>query len=428
MMKTLILLAGMLLGMATTGCYAGTLQAGAAKVDITPAQDAFPFYGHVNYTGVHDPLYARAVVLSDGTKKVAFVVLDEGFVPEPQQTLAMVSKASEIPESNIILAATHTHSTLLSNYFGEASPILKKQITHIQQGAVTALQQAMNTMQDATVAFGRTKAYVNTNNGEMAQSKDGYDPDGVSDKTLDVVKISDRHNKNIALLVNYASHAEVMFKSITKDGGAEITGDLPGVTANYLEQAPSGAPVVLYTAGSEGDQLPLFKSVQRSPLLGNVDEGIGGWTLLDVQARRLATSVLSLLPTLNTLKNEEILNGAAGSVALPGQRAKRNHETGKVTITKSRDVNVPIVTLKIGDLNFVAVGADIASSIGIHIREQMPDPDHTVLITMLAGHVGYILDDKAYDHPGHGVVGSKVQPGYAKQLLSENIYNLLEKM
>src|SRR5690606_13990747 len=46
------------------------LRAGAAKVDVTP--ETLPG----NYEGVLDPLYARAIVVADGTTSAALISID----------------------------------------------------------------------------------------------------------------------------------------------------------------------------------------------------------------------------------------------------------------------------------------------------------------------------------------------------------------
>src|SRR2546430_749904 len=56
----------------------GALQAGAARVDITPAADAaLSMSGYASrkegFKGIHDHIYARAIVLSDGSGLAAIV-------------------------------------------------------------------------------------------------------------------------------------------------------------------------------------------------------------------------------------------------------------------------------------------------------------------------------------------------------------------
>jgi neutral ceramidase len=60
-----------------------TLRAGAARVEITPPAGG-PMAGYFHErrsTGVLDPLYARALVLDDGTWRIGIVAVDAIALP-----------------------------------------------------------------------------------------------------------------------------------------------------------------------------------------------------------------------------------------------------------------------------------------------------------------------------------------------------------
>jgi hypothetical protein len=84
------------------------LKAGAAKVDVTPAESELP----KNYEGIWDHIYSRAIVIGDGETKAALLTLDAGGTPE--QLWQNVTKRAEaelrIPAKNILMTATHSHS------------------------------------------------------------------------------------------------------------------------------------------------------------------------------------------------------------------------------------------------------------------------------------------------------------------------------
>jgi hypothetical protein len=88
-------------------------QAGFATADITPPvgwRRAGSYTEFVS-TGVHDPLYAKAMVLAQGDTVLALVGNDLCSVPR-ELTQAARQKASAktgIPAANIIITATHTH-------------------------------------------------------------------------------------------------------------------------------------------------------------------------------------------------------------------------------------------------------------------------------------------------------------------------------
>src|ERR1022692_4215181 len=54
------------------------LKVGAAKIDVTPAESELP----KTYDGVLDKLYARAIVVDNGTISAAVITLDAGGIPD----------------------------------------------------------------------------------------------------------------------------------------------------------------------------------------------------------------------------------------------------------------------------------------------------------------------------------------------------------
>src|SRR3954466_10833379 len=93
---------------------AATLKAGVGRSDVTPPT-GFYTMGYVRSdsvaNGQHTRLYARAIVLEQGGKKLALVATDLGFTPggltvEVGKKLA----ARGFDERNILISASHTHS------------------------------------------------------------------------------------------------------------------------------------------------------------------------------------------------------------------------------------------------------------------------------------------------------------------------------
>ena len=91
------------------------MRAGRSRIDITPAEGV-PMGGYVARTkgaeGIHDPLFARALVLDDGEGRVALVsadlcALDVAVAREVRQCIA---QRTGIPADHVLLALTHTHA------------------------------------------------------------------------------------------------------------------------------------------------------------------------------------------------------------------------------------------------------------------------------------------------------------------------------
>lgn len=409
---------------------AGRLQAGAARVSITPPASEFPYSvpREKDFVGVHDDLYVRTLALDDGRGRALVVSIDVTTVPNPDGLLAAVAAASGVPAGRIMVLATHTHNVPLVFFHGEiTNPAQTREMQRITAAAAAAGKEAVAALRPARIAWARGKAFVNTNNGEEAGRKGWYEADAASDKSLDVVRVTDLAGKPVAAMLTYASHAEVMFRSVSKDGGYEVTGDLPGATARLVEGQPDGAPVVLFAAGAEGDQLPLFKSLQPAARLPAADEGAAGWGLLDVQARRLASAALDTMATMPAGRDDVSIAMDEGAAVCPGQHYDVERPSGRILgVTDTAPVSIPLATLRLGDFAVAAVGADLASDLGLAIRKGSPVA-HTTVVTMLAGAVGYVLNDGAFVTPGHGALGSPVKPGCAGPALTRDVARMLSR-
>lgn len=405
---------------------AADLRAGAGKVSITPPADVFPYQAgrEKPIVGVHDDVFARAVILDDGEHRVAIVSVEVTTIPAPEVFRKAVAEAAGVSPDNLLLTATHTHSVPLAFFHSpEPSAVEQREIDRARNGAVAAAKAAAAHLEPARIAFGRGEAFVNTNNGEQAGLKGWYDPKGSSDKSLDLVRLVGESGQPLAVLVNYANHAEVMFRSVTKDGGYEVTGDLPGAVSRILEGQGKAAPVVLFTAGAEGDQLPLFKSLQPDAELPGTDEGAAGWALLDLQARRLSVAALNTLGDMGPGATRARIGVASVEISCPGQRYQRDPQGGAPTRTDTPPVAISVSVIRIGDIVLAGVGADIASDIGKTIKAASP-LRQTMVVTMTAGSVGYVLNDDSYRQPGHGAMGSPVKPGCAGPALAEGVARL----
>src|SRR3954451_17636638 len=97
-----------------TTASAATLQAGVGRSDVTPPTGFYKM-GYVRSDAVargqHTRLYARALVLEEGGRKLALVATDLGFTPGGM-TLEVGKRlaARGFDERNIVISASHTHS------------------------------------------------------------------------------------------------------------------------------------------------------------------------------------------------------------------------------------------------------------------------------------------------------------------------------
>lgn len=402
----------------------GSLRAGAAKADISPTKDMLPMTAGQLFSSVHDPIYARALVLDNGTTKVALISLDLTEVLGGDDLVKAITDELKIPTQNLILDATHDHNAPGSGG-GKVTDPLAPYYAIYKKAVVEAARQANANLQPARVGFGTGKAYVNTNRDEKlgAGYHMGYWPEGPSDKTVAVMEVTNAAGDPIAIYANYAVHGVVMFRTHTQDGQIQITGDLPGWTANYVDDHFKNA-VTLWTPGAAGDQNPLFQGDYNQDGPDVHDEGAGAWALLDVQSRRLGEEIVRVTKSIQNTTDRVVLWGAQTSVTCPGQvRAEpaargggggyRAPDPATVKMKDADPVVIPLALLMVNDIAVAGVSGEVFTEIGEHLKQQSLF-DHTFMVTLLPNRVEYIPTDKAYLLPSEKAVGNRIKPGCAE--------------
>jgi hypothetical protein len=91
-----------------------TLRAGAAQIDITPGLGAHlcGYFNDRRAKDIHDPLHAKAIVISNGDTTLGFVICDLIVVPGAVAgaAKAIIEQRLGIPPANVLIAGTHTHT------------------------------------------------------------------------------------------------------------------------------------------------------------------------------------------------------------------------------------------------------------------------------------------------------------------------------
>jgi hypothetical protein len=221
---------------------AAELQAGAAKVDITPPI-GFAMWGYgarhdMPSVGVLDPLQARALVLAAGQEKIALVSLDLGRAPTRQSTAAIRAKVKVAGIEHVFLVASHTHHgpvLELDNWPDPAHSYvrqLEQKLSEVILAAAQALRPARLALASKEVPFNR--------------NRHSRRPDQPVDRELLVLRVEDADGKPIAHAINFAAHATMQGSRILK-----FSADYPGALAAWVEKE-THAPC-LFLQGAAGD-------------------------------------------------------------------------------------------------------------------------------------------------------------------------------
>jgi hypothetical protein len=420
----------------------GTLQAGAAKVDITPAPDAaLPMSGYAGrkegFKGIHDHIYARAIVLSDGSRQAAILTWELIGIPTPiwDELSQRIARETGIQPEYLLLAAVHDHSAPAPfGMYGNNSPKSAVYTKHLEELTIQAIRQAKAKLQPVTIGIGTAKAYVNINRREYSPKNGwelGYNPEGPSDKTVTVIRFNTLSGKPIALLINYAVHAVVM-----GDENYQITGDLAGATSRYVENHYSGKPeyaprsdagpalrlnpeeatgdvVALWTSGAAGDQNPVSEARGSDFTLVNA---LG--QILGEAAVRAANFIRTMDRARLWAKQEEIT--CPGRKLEPGPRHRNEYKW-----EDSDPVNIRLSLLMVNNIALAGVSGEVFTLINRRLEKESPF-SHTVMITHANGSSGYIPDDSAFDQVSYEITTSHLKPGCAENGIVNGFLNLMQ--
>ncbi|MBI5085389.1 MAG: neutral/alkaline non-lysosomal ceramidase N-terminal domain-containing protein [Acidobacteria bacterium] len=221
-----------------------------------------PMYGYANRkcgdsNGVHDPLMAKALVLSTGEARLAIVTADIGSVVSEKLRQEVSSKLG-IPL--LLLAASHTHSgpQFLPREGSPAPP--SPYLAELEQKIFGVVEAASKSMFPARLSAGRGSIQLGYNRlllREDGRARALFDnleriPYGPVDPEFLLLRVEDAQGNPRALLVHYATHAVVLGPSNCK-----FSADYPGVMKARIETALPGVEA-MFVQGAAGDINPLF--------------------------------------------------------------------------------------------------------------------------------------------------------------------------
>jgi hypothetical protein len=184
---------------------------GFAKRDITPERPT-PMWGYGERhaalsTGVHDPLFAKAVVIDIGTEKLAIVGLDLGRAPTNDMMVRIrESIKAESGVGLVMISGSHTHHgpvIELLDQPGKGKGSFDDAVAYardLEAKLVAVIGAAAVDARDAKMGWGAKPVAMNRNRHSKLEPKP-------VDNELGLIRFDDLAGKPIALVVNYAAHA-----------------------------------------------------------------------------------------------------------------------------------------------------------------------------------------------------------------------------
>ena len=417
------------------------LRVGAAKVDVTPSPSQLPR----NYLGVLDHVYARAIVLDSGATRAALVTVDAGMISDAiwQAVTREVDTALHIPSANVLLTATHTHSVPGPPPADYAMKI------------VEAVRLAGQKLVPARVGYGTGESYINVNR-QITDPKtgkwwEGPNREGPSDKTVAVLKFESLTGEPLAVYFNYAVHGVIAGQL------DQISGDIPGASERYVEDAFGGSVVAVWSTGASGDQNPIYfqqtydlrdirikdyakRGVDISNAMPPGGEGLDrhnpAVARLMAQQRQMVSSmgqflgeeVLYVMRNIDRTDTDVRLFGDQKTIQCPGRERTNDGRAGSEgTYKDAAPVDIRLSLLQVGDAMIGAVNAEVFNPIAQRLKRESPFKA-TMMATLTNGAArsGYIPDDASYGKYTFEVLSSRLQPGCAESSIVNGLLDLID--
>jgi len=408
------------------------MKVGVSTVNITPPIGV-PLAGYSGRKegsiGIHDDLYAKAIVWDDGNTEAALVRcdllgLEREFVEE---TRRIIEADVGIKRKNVMIACTHTHSGPVTN---PLIPDLKAWMNVLSGKIKGAVAEAHRNMKEARIGFNRGSV-----EGIVINRRK---PGGPVDTEVGVIRIDDENGDPMAVLVNYSCHAVVLGPD-----NLFISADYPGYLMSFLE-SNLGIPA-LFINGACGDINPFDKLAaaimkkggniynrrngrfEEAKRLGSMIGAealklfLGTETEGDLDLKTASNDVkipLSDLPSLEEAEkmlreNEELLkkliDGKRGVAQMYRTASAISHAKRLIQYIRSGENARPaeIQAFKIGDGGLIGLPGEIFVEIGMNIKKQS-SLKYTFICELANDSIGYVPTKEAFAEPGYEVGVAKM--------------------
>jgi hypothetical protein len=445
------------------------IYAGATQVDITPKEAGYPHYRGPS-EGVHDPLYAKALVFREGDQQIALVVCDLLWIERELSSKVRLSVAekTDIPYSNILISGTHTHTgpayhANIRELTGALRPPFDRQRDLGEDGyaswLVGRITKAITDASNAAIKVnletgtgsaegisfnrrffmhdGKVRTNAGVGNPEIIRSV------GPIDSEVGIIllrRASD--NSPLASLTNFAVHADTF-------GGTAFSADYPGFLAKVLTEEFGNDFISVFGAGTCGDLNHV--DVQSKKRLSSEDIGL---KLAEVVKEKISHLVRIDRPFVGVLteyvyappqkytpeeldwankeegnplyEESEILERRRRLKIRSLERIRRTEAVPPTVGTEEWKLPLEVQVFRIGeDVAIVGLPGEVFVELGLAIKKASPFKT-TLIIELTNSHIAYVPTLKAFSQGGYETVNSRLAPGGGELMVASAIRMLNE--
>lgn len=405
---------------------AGSLQAGAASVDITPPKEMLPIAVNGGFNArflekITDPLHVKAIALSDGETTIILCTIDSCVIDRKLMDAAK-TRASEktgVPTSRMCVSATHAHSApaTVGVHGTDAVPEYR---VFLEDRLTKALIESTENMvpAEAGYAVGQCPEWVHCRRWLMkpgtaltvpftgrsvnrAQMNPGHSnpnkikPTGPRDTAVTVLAIRTADHQPIAVYANYSTHYA---------GAPNISADYFGVFGNEMRRLLGGDEdfVGIMSNGTSGDANCINYHLKKRRKFTHVMVGkdvaqvafeayknIDFDSDLEIEAAEATLTLDVRMPTENEVAQaREFLKKEVGDELPRGMPEVYARET--VLIAEAPPTReLKLQAYRIGDLGIATIPCETYGITGLTIKKNSP-LDPTLVVSLANGWYGYL--------------------------------------
>jgi neutral ceramidase len=433
---------------------ADDLKIGSASVKITPPQGT-PMAGYYfdrGADGVHNDLFAKAVVFAKDGVKAALVTCD--LIAAPEYLVKKIREAAEkqtgIKGDYIMISATHSHTgpvipSKMSGYSEQKNKIHEKYLNDLPgliaesiklaNASLTIAKASVGTGYEETISFNRRffmkDGTVGWNPGKLNPAI--IKPAGPIDPQVYVLYAETADGKPISTYVNFALHLDNV-------GGTEISADVPYTVSSILAKMKGSEMVTLYANGCCGN-INHLNVKSKDPQKGH-DEAKRIGTVLSGEVLKTYTRLQSFTIDKIAAKKEiiylpladvrqEELPAAKEVISRQGKpdapkfiELVNAYKVVDVLNLKGAPVAAELQVIALGnECAVVALPGEIFTEIGMYIKSRSPFLN-TIVVELANGNIGYVPDRKAYIEGNYEPLSARCGAG-SGELMAENAIRML---
>ncbi|MHC4585567.1 MAG: neutral/alkaline non-lysosomal ceramidase N-terminal domain-containing protein [Planctomycetota bacterium] len=419
-MSVIVAVCAVVLSLASSPVFA--LQAGTAKIDITPKKPVkMSGYGARTglSTGVHDPLSARVIIFKNNGKRLVLVSSDLlGYYGGTDEYIGKaILEEFQLKPCELFLSAIHTHAGPTLTIDKENGHPNNLEYTRQLKGKLIKLiREGLSNFEPVNIGAGIGYSPVGINRRQLVFDSSGNssirlgrNPYGPTDKEVLVVKMTNTGGKTIAALIDYATHATCL-------GGKNLTisGDVIGLAEQFVEKILGEDVIAAAFAGASGNIDPWYRVLPEfNTEPGWIPEPVLLGTMLGEEA-------VHTFRAIDKVSGGGDIATAFSALELPGK--PRNGTVMKKGTPPSR---FNVTAARVGDIAFVGLSGEVFTEIGMAIKAGSPYK-HTFVITHCNGAHGYLPSEHLYIEGGYEINSSPFEPKAANMVVKEAVKMLHE--